>query len=343
MNYPLASATDFAADTFFITWVIAPTPESDAFWGEWLQQYPFKRETVLEARELVLLLSEDEYPLVETDTAAVWQRLQQEMHTAQHANSGTVAYRFGLQRGMLVAASVGLLLLVAGLYLFMGLRTETMKHATAFGEKRTILLPDSSVMVLNANSSVTYQAWSANEPRLVHLSGEAYFSVTHQRNHQKFVVETPDGSQVEVLGTEFNVTGRGEENRVVLASGKVRLRYDGEKHTAQQLIMQPGDLVELAGTARRTLTRKQVRPELYTAWKDNRVIFEDTPLQEIAAMLEEVYGYQVVIADASLADQRLTANLDNRGVESILETVSETLGTAITTQNNTITIRLPNK
>ncbi len=341
MNYQLASASDFAADHFFIEWVNNPTSESSAFWQQWLQQHPQQYEVVQEARELVMLLSEDGHPEDQADVNEVWLRLQQSIQVEATEKAEALPYSFWQRRSLLVAASLGLLLLLSGAFLFSLLHMSRFEHATAFGERRTILLPDSSVVIMNANTSLAYKGWSGTEPRVVQLKGEAYFSVKHQQNNQKFVVQTPDGSEVEVLGTEFNVASRETGNRVVLASGKVRFHYNTE-NAAQQLTMQPGELVEVSGPANSTLTRKQVRPELYTAWKDNKVIFDNTSLQEIAEMLEQVYGYKVVIADAGLADQKLTASLDARGVDSILAVVSETLDATVTKKENTITIQLPN-
>ena len=51
---------------------------------------------------------------------------------------------------------------------------------------KTILLPDSSLITLNANSTLSYNNnWNSTAPRKVWLNGEAYFSVTHQQNNQK--------------------------------------------------------------------------------------------------------------------------------------------------------------
>jgi len=344
MKYQFASATDLAADEFFIQSVKSPTTESDLFWQSWQQEHPSRLGVVEEARELVTLLAADEHETQEADLETVWQRLQQDIREEprEGTEEGNVRpLHFWQSKGILAAAASIVLLLAAGFYLFSLLQPQTVAYATAFGEKRRILLPDSSVVVLNANSTVSYtDAWSASEPRVVKLEGEAYFAVTHQVNHQKFIVQTPDGTQVEVLGTEFDVVGRDKENRVVLASGKVRLSIpQGDAH--QQLLMKPGDLVEVSGKTGE-VTRKQVRTELYTSWKDNRIIFDNTSLREIATMLEQVYGFEVVIEDTALAEQEITASLDDWGVDSILGTVSETLGTTITRQDNTITIRLSN-
>lgn len=346
MKHQYKYVSDFAVDEEFIQWVKAPTPESDLFWENWLQQNPFQREIVEDARQTVLLLSEDEDELHESELNTMWQHLNQKIAAERTGGLGgakVVPLGFWQRNRMVaVAASVSLLFLLAFLFLYSSLQVGTVEYATAYGEKRTIQLPDASVVVLNANSRISFpEKWSGSENRLVRLEGEAFFVVTHKENEQKFIVETKDGMQVEVLGTAFDVSSRGNRNRVVLASGKVRLNYEQDDEE-KQLVMKPGDLVERAGKTAEVI-RKKVRPELYTSWKDNKVIFDNTSLGEIATMLEEVYGYSVTMQEAELAEMKLTAQLDDRGVENILATVSETLGVTITKQNQEIKISLTNK
>lgn len=345
MEYLYNSATDFAADENFIQWVKAPTPESNLFWENWMQQHPFQRELVQEARQLVLLLSEEEDELYQEEVDAVWRHLRHKITTEASGRSGgakVVALSFWQKRRLLaIAASVSTLLLLSFFVLYNSLQVDMVEYATVYGERRTLQLPDRSIVVLNANSRISYaREWPVSEPRLVELEGEAFFEVTHKQNDQKFVVRTTDGVEVEVLGTAFDVSSRGSRNRVVLASGKVRINYE-QDNKEKQLVMEPGELVEMAGSTA-GITRKNVRTELYTSWKDNKIIFDNTSLQEIATMLEEVYGYKVTMKDNSLAEMKLTAQLDDRGVEPVLATVSETLGVTIEKQNQEITISLTN-
>jgi ferric-dicitrate binding protein FerR (iron transport regulator) len=341
MDYRNASATDLAVDEYFIQWVKKPTAESNLFWEQWLQDNPDRQEEVQEARQLVLMLSKDEDDLYKSELDTIWLHLQaardseSKSHDTGAGETNVIPISYWRQRSMWAAASVSVLLLLAAFFAFGLLGRSEMAYATAYGEKRTVHLPDSSVVVLNSNSSIIYSdTWLGLGPRKVNLRGEAYFAVTHKVNNRKFVVLTTDGTEVEVLGTEFDVSSRGGSSRVVLASGKVRLSYDQDKKE-KQLVMAPGDLVELSGN---NITKKQVKPELYTAWKDNKVIFENTSLREIATMVQEVYGHPVVLKDAALADLKLTAYLDDRGLENILATLSETLDVTITRQDQEIWI-----
>ncbi|MCC9134844.1 FecR family protein [Pontibacter silvestris] len=332
MDYSKHGVADFAVDDFFIQWVKKPTKNANLFWIHWLEHNPDKYEVLQEARELVLILTKDEDNLSEWELNEMWQNLNMACaaSTVQEvANKKVVTLRLWERKSMLAAAAVTLLLLISGITLFIIGQQKTVIYATHYGEKQSILLPDSSIVVLNANSQLTIPAadWGEEEPREVRLKGEAYFSITHKVNNQKFIVHTSDGVQVEVLGTEFNVSDRGSRNRVVLASGKVMLNI-ARTGVNKQLLMKPGELVEIAEDAG-TITKQEIDTDIYTSWKDNKLIFYDISLQEIATMLEENYGYAVVIQDKALADQKITAFLDAGSLSDILVTLSETLGVKI--------------
>jgi len=85
-------------------------------------------------------------------------------------------------------------------------------------------LPDGSIVLLNRNSSISY-AEDFN-PRLIDLTGEAYFKVT--TSDIPFIVTTALG-EIEVLGTKFDVIASDDELEVEVESGKVELRTDDDE------------------------------------------------------------------------------------------------------------------
>lgn len=334
-----ASPADLAVDHAFIQWVKHPNHESNAFWNKWLQENPDKATILEEARRLVLLLSQEEDQDDDRELDLIWHNLTEARRSpgSQGSDMGkVVSLRFWQNRKLLSVAAIGLLLLLSGIAFFQFKTNPRIEYATNFGEKRTIQLPDNSVIVLNANSVVSIpQKWPENGPREVQLRGEAFFSVVHTASHQSFTVTTSEGTKIDVLGTEFNVYDRGKQNRVVLASGKVRLEI-GQGDETRQLDMSPGEMVSI--TAATEVSRKQVKAALYTSWKDDKVYFDDYTLGEVATMLEQNYGYQVVFKDTTLINQKMTAYLEVKGMEDILTTISETFEVEVTRRDNQILI-----
>ncbi|WP_266206056.1 FecR family protein [Pontibacter kalidii] len=340
MKYQNYRASDFAADEDFIKWVQQPTEEMDAFWDAYLQEHPWQRTAVQEARKMVLHLSEDSWPAADTALDEVWEQLtaaRQRDTEVGEESAVVVALEPAVPNkyALLWAAAAAALLLVSS-FLYYQQRETTVTYATAAGERLHLRLPDSSTVVLNANSTLVLPAkWPKDAERTVHLEGQAFFSVTHKHNNQKFIVETADGLAVEVLGTEFSVSSKGNQQQVILESGKVRLKVPGEGEE-QQVEMQPGELVEV--TEQRHIIQKKVKPALYTAWKNTDLVLENITLEEVGQMLQHSYGYSVTITDPALKHQRITAYLDSNTPGHILSTLSETLQVEVQTQHKSITI-----
>lgn len=338
MNYSEYNAADFAADYFFIQWVKYPTAANNIFWSSWLERYPEKQAIIHEARQVVVMLSEDDDTIPDYEVAEIWQKLTEARangKAAQVTETVLVPLSFWQRRGTRVVAALGLILLVAGFILLKITYKPAIVYTTRYGEKRTIRLPDSSVVVLNANSKLMVPAkWTSGKTREAELKGEAYFSVSHKINNQKFIVHTSDGIQIEVVGTAFNVSDRGSGSKVVLASGSVRLNIVRAGHS-RQISMLPGELVEVPDKAGRIIKRK-VNTALYTSWKDNKLVFYNTPLSDIAAMLQEDYGCTVIFRDTALADQKITAYLEAGSLNDILMTLSETVGMRIAREGKTM-------
>lgn len=241
----------------------------------------------------------------------------------------------------LVAATLALLL---GGWLFVDvIRYETVQ--TGFGETRALTLPDGSTVTLNANSAVRFNRFgfgtqlpnylSAIQPsRRVYMTGEADFRVRHLPNHQHFVVITPKGLNVTVLGTEFTILGRARKTQVTLRSGKVELTL-AQKNEQLPLTMQPGDVVILEPTGQ--FARRRINnPEAAAAWKNHRFTFEQTSLGEVAALLEENYGLRVTIASPELAARTVSGSFPAHNADDVLKLMADLLQINYTRDNDRV-------
>lgn len=213
-------------------------------------------------------------------------------------------------------------------------------YETAFGELNKFRLDDSSMVVLNANSTLRVPRWGfGKSTRHVYLEGEAEFSVRHTIDNQYFKVHTADKSLVTVLGTEFVVYTREKQTNVVLNKGKVEL----SSHTREEpLPMSPGDRATIASDGEikiEKLSEKQLVQ--LTAWKEHRFVFNDTPLREVAEKIHEVFGVVVRINNNSLATRTATGSFPAKNAEELLSSMSYMYSFEITKSDNKI-ILIPN-
>lgn len=228
-------------------------------------------------------------------------------------------------------AAVLLPLLVAGWWYL----TREITHATTYGQTQQVTLPDGSTVLLNGNSTVRFQAhWYNSTPRQVWLTGEAFFKVVHQANHQRFVVHTRRQHTIEVLGTEFNVNDRPNTTQVVLQSGKIRLTVK-QKDTNQRIIMVPGQLAEIDTTLAR-VKFNAVKTELFTSWQQKKLIFEGTRLAEIAILLKDTYNLNISVNDPRLLEEKITGTIPSGNVKELLNALSIALQVKYTQKENTV-------
>jgi ferric-dicitrate binding protein FerR (iron transport regulator) len=219
-----------------------------------------------------------------------------------------------------IAASVILVLLGTGWLVKDRFLFST--YRTAFGQIRQITLEEGSRVVLNANSTLRVPRFGFGKAsREVYLEGEADFSVTHTLSHQQFVVHTPDQMAVEVLGTQFVVYARSRGSRVALQRGKVQIRMPSN----QLLSVLPGEVVTLDKKGR---VKKQAHPHVgvYSAWMDNRFVFDRTTLAEVALLIGEHFGVQVRIPDPTLAGRSISGTFRARNAQEMLRMVADISG-----------------
>ncbi|MGB3585934.1 MAG: FecR domain-containing protein [Tunicatimonas sp.] len=237
------------------------------------------------------------------------------------------------------AAVFGGLILLAGL-IYLGISNDdtTRRYSTDYGETKTVWLPDSSKVTLNANSSLTF-SYNKQKAREAWLVGEAFFEIKQRKNplnaskRVKFIVHT-NNIAVEVLGTAFNVSERRGATQVVLEHGKVRLANKRN----EQVIMQPGDLAEMASSSS-SLTIEEVNPEEYTTWKKKELLFKRTPITEVAEAMEDYYGWRVELSDDDWNNQQITGSIPTDDQDVFLKILAESMGVEVIREDNRVTLK----
>ncbi|RYY20200.1 MAG: DUF4974 domain-containing protein [Cytophagaceae bacterium] len=211
---------------------------------------------------------------------------------------------------------------------------------TAYGQTRTVQLPDGSSVTLNGHSTLRYSAaWAAGRPREVWLDGEGYFAVRHQVDNQRFLVHTAAGFHIEVLGTRFTVSRRHDRGRVVLLSGKVRVRFDDRQRP--DMLLKPGELVETREIqpAQPVVTAyRRVRTASYASWKDAELVLDETTIAELANRLQDTYGLEVIVATPELNQRRVTGTVPVRDLNVLLQSLEEAFHLRAVRQGNRLTL-----
>lgn len=201
-------------------------------------------------------------------------------------------------------------------------------------DKRFARLPDGTTVTLNEGSTISYNTEEFDkENRVVVLSGEGFFDVTHSPD-RPFIVKT---SQVNttVLGTAFNISAYADKPIVItVVRGKVKVgsdtRYFETLLPNQELIIEPKNL---------SFERKDVQADEKTAWMANYLILNNVTMKEAADMISKRYKTKVVLQDSSLAHCRISIFfVKNESLSRVLETVSLAKGGNYKIEDNIATI-----
>lgn len=338
-SYPDFTPRDFVLDDAFRRWVFQPDEQSMTFWHTFMLRHPEQQITIDEAASLLLHLRASYHDLTDASQQRIGQVLEQAAQAQQSGRAETPVRELPVRRrqGMIwrVAASLTGLLLIAGGSVWYVLRPHQKRIHTAFGENRSVALPDGSTVLLNGNSTLTFaDQWDGDITREVWLDGEGYFSVTKQQRTGnrtsvpvKFVTHTPT-LDITVLGTQFNVNTRRGNTAVMLVEGRVQLNKPGQTRPDRIIEMKPGQFASAQPNIDKVAVRAE-RPQLHTSWTQHEFVFENTALSDIAWQLRDTYGLELVIEDTELANRRFTGNLSNQDTETLLTTLAITFNLTV--------------
>lgn len=311
-DYSRFSAKDFILDEYFQSWVFNADGNTNDYWQLWLEEFPHKRDEIEEARSILLRLSFRSHSLSGEDVSKLWNQIRTADHRQVETPQTYIPKNFF--RYAAVAA-----ILIFGVTSFFWIANETnIEYRTAFGETKTITLPDSSTVILNSNSSLRLTpGWSRTYDREVWLDGEAFFSVIHKINNQPFRVKTSQDIAIEVLGTTFNVYHRNQ-TKIVLNSGRIKLSLPTIQ-ADEKVFMKPGELVEYD---EKKYVKRKVDPKIYSAWTENNLVLNHTSLRDMIRMIKDNYGIDVEVKE-NLLNQTISGSMPVTNAESLLVQIAK--------------------
>ena len=230
-------------------------------------------------------------------------------------------------------------------------KTFTGEVSTGMGDRIRMVLPDSTVVWLNAGSKLNYNEKFGITNRNTTLSGEAYFDV--RKNSIPFIIQA-NGVQIKVLGTAFNVKSYPNEKttETSLLRGKVEITIN--KRPGEIFLLKPNEKLTVANDLepKEALPQSKTEPMvvlsglthandnsiLETSWKDNKLIFQDESFAELAVKMERWYGVKIVFTSEKIAKERLSGTFTRESVTEALEILQMTTGFRFTHKFDAIII-----
>jgi transmembrane sensor len=167
---------------------------------------------------------------------------------------------------------------------------------TSKGGKQRIVLNDGTIIWLNATSSIKFPVEFSRSERKVFITGEAYFEVSHYTpikgaGSVPFIVSLPDGNEVEVLGTHFNINSYSDEEnvKVTLLEGKVKVL----KSNGESTMLKPGQQAIFSDHSPLT-THHSPDLDQVMAWKNGLFNFKNAGIEVILREAARWYDIDVI-------------------------------------------------
>lgn len=217
--------------------------------------------------------------------------------------------------------------------------------ATTAGEHQRIVLPDSSVVYLNGNSTLSYPQKFSGVQRTVRLAGEAFFDVSHNPQQPFFVVGKDFTTKV--LGTAFNVdtdlapgiaVAEGKVQVVRIPQATVQQTLDRSASWQARLGLRRPARLDEAWAAEGPRNEAIVTAEQYVSvdtvsgimevgqgsapnWRSGELAFYNAPIGRIAKQLTRYYGEEIVV-DETISGCEVTLPAMNKPLEHVLSTLA---------------------
>ena len=162
-----------------------------------------------------------------------------------------------------VAASVTLLFGISNYISFhegyKKLNSQMVEMVNPMGMRSSVVLSDGTKVILNAGTTLSYPTAFVSGQREVKVNGEAFFEVSHDKEHP-FIVSA-ENVKVKVLGTKFNVKAYDDDDNieVTLAEGKVGVGLD----TKNLIQIMPGQQIKYMKASHRFIKREVRLQRLY--------------------------------------------------------------------------------
>lgn len=264
---------------------------------------------------------------VEFDTDAAWNKVKSQLNKSK--DNVIPINRTPYFSPLRIAATI---FLVVALSTVIYLKTAPPVQTLAVESEKTTrqdTLPDGSTAYLNKKTELQYEYNPREKTRKVKLKGEAYFTVKHEEKNP-FIIEA-DEILVRDIGTEFNLKAYPDKDtiEIVVTHGEVQF------YTQQDpgLNLKAGEKAIYSKRAKEFYRIE--KPDTNTlAYKTKVFSFNNTELQTVVTLLNDVYDSKISLASESLYHCRLTANFKEDNPEIIVEVIAETMGLELTKKDD---------
>lgn len=331
---------DFITDPSFINYAKGLEPEDIRKWKEWLAENPGNQKTAEEARDFITHLIPSKRVLPKRFVDNEWSRLSSalDLDSKKVSPSGKIVARFKI---WYYAAVFALIISLLGAIFLRSIFNQNdlitvSEIIIPKGQIRNILLPDNTLVFLNADTRLSYNSNFGKKFREVTLEGEAFFDVTHDSDIP-FIVHTRE-NKIKVLGTAFNVNAHPDEDihQISLERGKILVSHQNQEPYA----LNPNQTYLLIRSNGSSKVFKTDNVEEYSSWTQGRIILRNHRFSDIAKDFERSHNVIFDIQNEQILNNRYTGEFSrDDSIRKILEIMRRTSYFDFEIERDTIIIK----
>lgn len=231
-----------------------------------------------------------------------------------------------------VAAALAIML-GGGAYLAWRLQAE-QTYATEVGGMQAVHLADGTRMELNTNTRLRANVTEA--VRTVTLeTGEAFFDVVHDEK-RPFVVYAGN-RRITDIGTRFSVFRNGDDVRVTVQEGRVRVETLGGASPTAPVLAQAGRVVVAKDNETLVLAKcgKEIAESL--SWRSGRLVFTQQTLAEAAEQFNR-YNVRQIVVEGNARKIRIGGSFKADNVDVFVQLLHRGFGLSVNEQGDRIVV-----
>jgi transmembrane sensor len=195
-----------------------------------------------------------------------------------------------------------------------------------------VILADGTAIMLNSSSKLRFPLHFKGPSREVYLEGEAYFEVA-KNPKMPFIVHT-HLTDIKVLGTTFNVSAYNQSSVTTsLLEGSVSTSAKDKR----ELKLKPG--MQAVYSSGDGFSKHEFEADQVISWIGGVYNFHDTPLQDIAPIVERWFDVKVGFNSNATAGLKFTGVIDkNQSLQVFLNNLKAAANVNAVVEKGSLTL-----
>ncbi|MEJ6981904.1 FecR domain-containing protein [Pedobacter sp. P351] len=236
-----------------------------------------------------------------------------------------------------IAAIAASLVIVFGFFIFQSAKNRVPDTLQAGAVSRQIdfknnlnnlykyILPDSSIVWLKPDASISYSTNFVKETRNISLQGEAFFEVKKDSKHPFLIYS--GGVITKVLGTSFNIKSYANANtaEISVVTGKVMVYTQPSKNAKLRSVYLLPEQKVTYFKLKHQLQKYDVKEPSLSIWQKNTLSFDNIPVTKVIETLNKTFKANIILADSDISQLALSADFTEVNLPNIMELLSKSL------------------